>query len=203
MDSGEISIIVIVAGLLAIFVVIGIFNRRAHQNAWSDLAVQAGLAFEPGSFWGKSPLVSGVYHNRSLALDTFSTQSGDSRTVYTRLALAVDNPAGLNMALSGEGLGSKLEKLVGKKDILVGDEEFDRRFFIRGTPEIAIQRLLANSSLRQKLLETRSVNIEVKDRTVRYTKQGFESNPDTLLALFDLMNELGVNVDRLDPAKIN
>ena len=199
MDSGEISIIVIVAGLLAIFAVIGLFNSRAHQSAWSDLAAQAGLAFSPGSFWGKSQLVSGVYRNRALALDTFSTQSGDSRTLYTRLALAVDNPTGLNLALSGEGLGSKLEKLVGMKDIQVGDEEFDRRFFIRGAPEMAVQRLLANSSLRQKLIETRSVNIEVKDRAVRYTRQGFESNPDTLLSLFDLLSEIAVNVERLNP----
>jgi hypothetical protein len=198
MDSGEISIFVIVLGLMAIVVVFSIFNSRARQAGWREAASQAGLAYEPGSFWGKSPFISGVFHGRSLALDTFSTNTGKNRTTYTRLVVALENPAAISLSLSGEGLGSKMGKLVGMKEIQLGDAEFDSRFFVRGEPEMAVQRLLANSSLRQKLLDARSVNIEVHDRTIRYQKRGFESNPETLLSLFDLLSELSVNVERLN-----
>jgi hypothetical protein len=197
MEPAEFSILFIVVAFAAIAIIFALINRRGRQAAWSDLAARAGLAYEPGSFWGRSPMVSGVYRGRSLALDTFTTQTGKNRTTYTRLAVALKDPAPISLSISGEDLGSKLGKLVGMKEITLGDEELDRRLFIRGEPELPVQRLFSNAMLRQKLLEARLGNIMVNDRTVSYQRRGFESNPETMQSLFDLLVEIAMSVERL------
>jgi len=198
MDSGEISVFVIFFGLLAVIVAVSYFNRRARRAAWDELASQNGLIFEPGNYRGKSPSVSGVYRGHSLLVDTFTRGSGKSRTTYTRITLNVNNPTGLKLSISGEGVGSKLKKLLGAIEILVGDEAIDAKFFIQGSPEMAVQRLLSNTSLRQKLLDSQSLHIELTGQRIVYQKRGFEANPEKLLYLFDLLGDIGMAVERME-----
>ena len=43
-----------------------LFILRERRRAWSELAAQACLAFDPGSFWGHSMSVTGVLRGRNL-----------------------------------------------------------------------------------------------------------------------------------------
>ena len=133
-----------------------------------------------------------------LLLDTFARYAGRERIIYTRITLDVNNATELWLAISNEGVGSKLKKMLGTKEILVGDEAIDAQFFIQGSPELAVQRLLSGTSLRQKLLETKSLHIELGNRRILYEKRGFEANPDKLLSLFDLLGDVADAVDRLE-----
>jgi hypothetical protein len=198
MDTGEISIFVVFFGLLAVILVFAFINRRARRAAWEELASQLGLNFDPGNYWRKSPSVSGTYHGHSLVLDTFSCGAGNSRITYTRIVVELNNPSGLNLAISGEGVGSGLKKMFGVKEILVGDEALDAKFFIQGSPEVAVQRLLSNTSLRQKLLETQSLHVELKGQHIIYQQRRFEANPEKLLNLFDLLANIAEAVNRLE-----
>jgi len=198
MDTGEISIFVIFFGLLAVILVFAFINRRARRAAWEELASQVGLNFDPGNYWGKSPTVSGIYRGHSLALDSFSRVVGKSRTTYTRIVVELANPTQLNLSISDESVGSGLKKMFGAKEILVGDEAIDAKFFIQGSPELAVQRLLSGTSLRQKLLETKSLSIELKGRQIVYQKRGFEANTERLLNLFDLLGDIAGGVERLE-----
>jgi len=198
MDSGEISIFVILIGLVAVIVAVNFFNSWARRAAWDELAFQNGLIFEPGNYWGKSPSLSGVYRGHSLLLDTFTRRSGNSRTTYTRIVLDVNNHTELRLSISGEGVGSKLKKMLGAKEILVGDEAIDAKFFIQGNPEMAVQRLLSNTGLRQKLLDSHSLHVELTGQRIVYEKRGFEANPENLLYLFDLLGDIGMGVERIE-----
>jgi hypothetical protein len=198
MDTGEISIFVIFFGLLAVILVFVFINRRARRAVWGELGSQLGLNYYPGNYWGKSPSVNGTYHGHSLVLDTFSRGAGNNRTVYTRIGVEVNNPTELILSISGEGVGSGLKKMFGAKEILVGDEALDAKLFIQGSPEMTVQRLLSGTSLRQKLLETQYLNIELKSKQIVYQKRGFEANPDKLLFVFNLMADIAEAVDRLE-----
>ncbi len=185
----------LVVGILVLFTVLAYLRRQARQQAWSELAARTGLALEPGGIF--SPMrVTGYYRGRPLTLDTFTRSSGKSSTTYTRIRLGVNNPPALSLAIYDENVLSKIGKALGMQDVQTGDDELDRRFTIKGQPEPVIARLLTSIGLRQKLLEARSLHVEVKDRELHFEQRGAESNADHLQFLFDLLSDLAEAVDR-------
>ena len=185
----------LVIGLLVAFVVLAYLRRQARQQAWSELAAHTGLTFEPGGLF--SPMrITGAYRGHALTLDTFTRRSGKNSTTYTRILLSVNNPSALSLAIYDENVLSKLGKALGMQDIQVGDDELDRRFTFKGQPQPVIAGLLTSIGLRQKLLEARSVHVEVKGQEVYWQQRGAESNADHVQFLFDLLSDLAEAVDR-------
>ena len=185
----------IAIGLLVLFGMIAYLRRQARQQAWSELAARTGLTFESGGIF--APMrVAGNYRGRPLTLDTFTRHNGKNSTTYTRIQLGTNNPCALSLAIYDENVLSKLGKALGMQDIQTGDDELDRRFTIKGQPEPVIASLLTSVGLRQKLLEARSVHVEVKGQQVYWQQRGAESNADYLQFLFDLLSDLAEAVDR-------
>jgi hypothetical protein len=190
----------IVVGVLVLFAVLAYLRRLARQQAWSELAARTGLTFEPGGLF--SPMrITGTYRGHPLTLDTFTRRSGKNSTTYTRIMLSVNNPSALTLAIYDENVLSKVGKALGMQDIQVGDDELDRRFTIKGQPEPVIAGLLTSIGLRQKLLEARSLHVDVKDRELHFEQRGAESNADHLQFLFDLLSDLAEAVDRAGGAQ--
>jgi hypothetical protein len=185
----------IVISLLVLFGVIAYLRRQARQQAWSELAARTGLTFEPGGIFAPM-VVAGNYRGRPLTLDTFTRRTGKNSTTYTRIQLGANNPSALSLAIYDENVLSKLGKALGMQDIQTGDDELDRRFTIRGQPEPMIISLLASISLRQQLLQARSVHVEVKGQQVYWQQRGAESNADYLQFVFDLLSDLAEAVGR-------
>jgi len=184
----------IAIGLLVLFGMIAYLRRQARQQAWSELAARTGLTFESRSIF--APMrVAGNYRGRSLTLDTFTRHSGKNSTTYTRIQLGTNNPCALSLAIYDENVLSKLGKALGMQDIQTGDDELDRRFTIKGQPEQVIANLFTSIGLRQKLLEARSVHVEVRGQQVYWQQRGAESNADYLQFLFDLLSDLAEAVD--------
>ena len=196
MDITALVLIVISVAIMAAVILIAYFITRSRQAAWEELATQAGLAFEPGNYWGKSPRVSGAYHGHPMLLESVTRGYGRNRVTYTRIVFSLMNASELYLDLSTEGFGSKVKKLLGVTEIRMGDEAFDTKFFIQGGPERDVQRILSSSSLRQKLLDTKSVHIVIYGKEVSQEKRGFETNPEKLLAMFDLLGEMADVVNR-------
>ena len=183
-------------GVLALVFGIAYATRQARTRAWTEVAERTGLTLEPGSFF-KSPRLSGTYRAHTLALDTFSRSHGKSSTTYTRIVVFVNNRANVYLALYEEGVFSKIGKFFGSEDIQVGDEEIDRRFIIKSRPPEVAPRLLTSISLRSKLLEARSINVEMDGRELYFEQRGAETNLDYLVFLFDLLTDLAEFVERV------
>jgi hypothetical protein len=187
--------LLIVVGLLVIFAVLAYVSHQARRQAWGELAARTGLTLEPGGLF--SPMrVTGTYRGHALTLDTFTRRSGKSSTTYTRIRLAVNNPSALSLAIYDENVLNKLGKALGMQDIQTGDDELDRRFTFKGQPEPVIASLLTSIGLRQKLLEARSLHVEVKGQELRFEQRGAESNADKVQFLFDLLGDLAEAIDR-------
>ena len=141
-------------GFFAIVVYAIDHSQQEQSKAWRLVAARAGLTFEPGAFLG-SPRVVGDYRGRALRLDAFTRKSGTrSATRYTRLALAMNNRAGIILTLCLEGVFSPIAKALGVEDIRLGDEEFDRRLLIQSRPATFAANLFASRDLRQRLLQS-------------------------------------------------
>ena len=68
----------------------------------------------------------------------------------------------------------------------------------RAYAEMVVQRLLSGTSLRQKLLETKSLHVELSGSRIVYQKRWFEANPEKLLSLFDLLGEFADVLNRME-----
>lgn len=197
---------VIVAALIIAVVVVGVLvfqylQRKSQIRAWQEVAARAGLACEEGGLL-RFPAVHGTYRGHELEMYIHQHTSGTGKNRHTststRIAMTVDNPAGLHLDLSGEGALGKIGKRLGAQDIQVGDAEIDRRFMIKGDMEDEIRRIFASETLREKLLALPSLNLELDGTILRYEKPGVETGAERLTGLFDLMAELAAAVDRAD-----
>ena len=129
--------------------------------------------------------------------DTFTRGAGKSRQTYTRIVLFVNNQTSAYLALYQESVFSKIGKFFGMQDVQVGDEDFDRRFIIKSRPENYVVGLLMTGDLRQKLLEARSVNIELDGRELHFEQIGFLTKQDYLRSVFDLLSDVAGAIERV------
>jgi len=83
------------------------------------------------------------------------------------------------------------------QDVQIGDEDMDRRFIIKSKPENFAASLLTAGGLRQKLLEARSLNIELDGRELHFEQIGLLTNVDYLRSVFDLLSDVAGAVERM------
>ncbi len=199
MEPTVLIAIVIVVVVTAVVLLVQYLQRRGQLRAWQEAAAQAGLACEGGGLL-RYPTVKGIYRGRELEMyvHQHTTGAGKNRrtSTSTRIAMTVDNPAGLRLDLSEEKILGRIGKQLGMQDIQVGDAEIDRRFMIKGDMEDEIGRIFASETLRQKLLALPSLNLELDGTTLRYEKPGAEKKAERLTGLFELMAELAAAIDR-------
>lgn len=186
--------ILIFVGIVVLVLALNYYGRQARLKAWGELASNTGLTCDSGGLF--APIrVTGLYRGHGLTLDTFTRSSGRHSETYTRIMLSASNPSNLALTIYEEGVMSKVGKALGMQDIQVGDADLDRRFIIKGRPEDAVVNLLASGSLRQRLLDARSLNLTLNGDQVRFEARGVELDTGRLQSLFDLMSDLAEAVE--------
>jgi hypothetical protein len=188
-------------GVALIAIVFTVIANQARMRAWTELAERTGLQLTGGGMFSR-PRLEGSYRGHSTSLYTFTRHTGKSSHTYTVVEVQVNPSTAFELAIFKQSLLSQVGKLMGMKDIEIGDEELDRRFVFRGQPEADIRRLLASGSLRQKLLDSSNLNIRLEGQALKHTQGGVERNVDRLQALFDLMVELAEGIDHHGGASI-
>ncbi len=161
---------VVVAALIIVVVVVGVLvfqylQRKSCLRVWREVASQSGLECEGGNLL-VFPTVKGIYRGRELAMYVHQHSSGVGKnrrtSTSTRIAVTVDNPAGLRLDLSEEKILGRIGKQLGMQDIQVGDAEIDRRFMIKGEPAEVVGQMFMSETLRQKLLALPSLNLDAE-----------------------------------------
>jgi hypothetical protein len=172
-------------------------NRQSRRHAWNKLAARAGLTFVPGSFW-RTPTVTGTYRGHALTLDTFTRSSRHSAARDNRIILFINNRANLYLALYEKTFVSKIGKFLGMRDIQIGDDEFERRFMIKGHPENGVTRLLGDSKLRARIMAARSFNVEVIGQELHFEERYCNLDLDYTQSLFDLLTDIAIGVEQIE-----
>jgi hypothetical protein len=107
----------------------------------------------------------------------------------------VANPEGNYLSLTQRNIFTEIVKRLGVQYIPTGDDEFDKRFVIVAKPDKLIRKLFGSPYLRQKLLQTRKLDIQLVESNLNFRVRGFVNNIETLRELFDLVNEVAERVD--------
>lgn len=116
--------------------------RRRGEARWSEAAAALGL-IDSASFDHAG--LEGAIRGVPVFVAELTNDSGITRLSYRAAGRFPED-----LSIGAEGLGSKLSKLAGERDIEVGDPAFDRTVLIRG-PRAAVVGALA-APLREKLV---------------------------------------------------
>jgi hypothetical protein len=112
--------------------------NRANE-IWGPYASAKGYTVRVGHFgWARNitPTIGGSVHGVSFAIEYLPDAA-------TTLAVAArTTPLEGNVEVTPEGVASKLAKLFGAQDIIVGHDAFDRKYLVKGSPEATAKRLL-------------------------------------------------------------
>jgi hypothetical protein len=181
----------------AIVVIIVVIARVANKNkeqAWRELAARLRIDYEPGKLF-KRAAISGRLRGRSLRMYTHSSGTSQSRTTYTRIDLALDNPENKFFSLGPEGLLSQIGEALGAQDITTGDLQFDQRFVVKARPPEVAKRSLYDAMLRDRLSQAHAMRVTTHGPILRHTKLGVETDVDYSLWLIELLLDLAEAIE--------
>jgi HEAT repeat protein len=111
-------------------------RRRAHLRAWREAAARVGLTdveeYEGGLFGGAS--VRGRSGEVKVQLEEYRRGKYEHGT---KIVAGLGHGAG-GLSLRREGLGTAIEKRVlGEREIEIGDSSFDEEFYVQGRAPLA------------------------------------------------------------------
>jgi hypothetical protein len=178
-------------------VLIGMVRGRsaAREQALAGLAGLDGLKYTPGRkdfFQGSFPgKVRGSYRGRNLTLDyrddPIMTRQGYKRASYSAV---------VEMAIQNPNKGSLMLK-PGRKSNPQSGDFFDQRITVTSKPNAFAPSILVDPALRQRLALTLTqdwknpgkINV-VRTGSLIFSRDGFYSKSEQLVALLDLLSDL-------------
>ena len=170
-----------IGAFLLFFGISYLFRRQKTEDGWQVFAARHGLTFS-----AKPRLVTGVYRDRQLRLEPFSSFNPfGADTDGTKLAVSVKNPSGWHFTIeTGSGAG-RIGKIFGVAEVKLGIKDLDEKYTFRSEPPDVVARLLQSPVLQQYLLSTKQyVKLSLEGETL------FENPLDTIEASDQLQSWL-------------
>lgn len=167
--------LVSIFGIFALIFWFALFMGKRLIHHYTLLGEKLGLGLQvTKKFFGlhQFPILSGTYKNRNVILSRYMVGSGKHRQVFTYISLTLADP-GFEFSIAKEGFWNKL---FGGQEIKLGEEEFDKTYFIKSKTENQVRRII-DSALRKVLMEANASklfggNITFGKGELRYTEQG-------------------------------
>jgi hypothetical protein len=183
-----------VVGGLVIWAIV-VQRRRTIANL-QKLAAQLGLEFVPAASWTTQPRVTGMLRGKKADFFTYVTGSGKSSTTWAAMTVQAATAGALTFSLEKRGFATKIEKLFGAHEAVVGDAEFAKAWFVQ-TNQPEFMRAALIPELRRKLMAARHAGangkFELKGVEVKYAEVGSfydVKRCDRFAALADVMCDL-------------
>jgi len=82
----------------------------------------------------------------TITLDTYAVSTGKTVMFFTRLRAPYVNPDRFRFTIYRRGLFSDIAKWLGMQDVVVGHEDFDRDFIIKGTGQVSAVKVNGSTS---------------------------------------------------------
>ena len=134
----------------------------SKEEIWRQLCTELGAEYVQGGFW-KRDKVQATHDEWTITLDTYAVSTGKTTMVFTRLRAPYVNPDHFRFTIYRRGLFSEIAKWLGMQDIVVGHEDFDRDFIIKGTEQTKLRALFDNPKLRELIAAQPKIHLTAKD----------------------------------------
>ena len=134
----------------------------SKEEIWRQLCTELGAEYVQGGFWKKDK-VQATHGEWTITLDTYVVSTGKTVMHFTRLRAPYVNPDHFRFTIYRRGFFSDIAKWLGMQDIVVGHEDFDRDFIIKGTEETKVRALFDNPRLRELIAAQPEIHLTVRD----------------------------------------
>ncbi|MDS0524692.1 DUF3137 domain-containing protein [Clostridium sp. SHJSY1] len=139
----------------------GLFGP-SQKEIWQQLAKEIQADYVKKGFW-EGYRVEAHVDNWVIVLDTYTVQVGTAPITYTRIRVPFINLDNFYFKISKRGFFNGLGKILGMKDIEIGDENFDEAFTLKSNNEEKAKQLFANENIRRLIQNQSKINLEIKD----------------------------------------
>ena len=132
--------------IILLVVAIILVAQQQHKRTiatWGVVAERLGLQLVAKSALSR-PLLTGSVSGIAVHVDTFTRRSGNNSTTYTRYQVRYPSP-GFDFKLSRTGGFAKIGRLLGIRDVEMGDQAFDGAFTIKTDDRNQLEQLLTPS----------------------------------------------------------
>lgn len=173
----------------------------SKEEIWKQLCAATGADYVEGGFW-KGDKVQVKHGEWTITLDTYAVSNGKMTRHFTRLRAPYVNPGTFRFTIYRNGFFTEIAKWLGMQDIVVGHEEFDRDFVIKGTDEGKLRELFNSPRLRELIAAQPQIHFSVRDDDgwwgvhfpadtdeLYFTVHGIIKDVDRLRSLFELFAE--------------
>ena len=150
----------------------------SKEEIWRQLCAATGADYVQGGFW-KRDKVQATHGEWTITLDTYVVSTGKVTRHFTRLRAPYVNPDRFRFTIYRRGLFSDMAKWLGMQDVVVGHEDFDRDFIIKGTEETKVRALFDNPRLRELIAAQPKIHLTVKNDE-GFWGPGFPAGTDEL-----------------------
>lgn len=176
-----------------LFVVLGVglaiwswLNAQRRSEEWAELARRLGLQHSVSTFGSGS--IRGPLRRHPIVVDTVTRGSGEDSRTFTRFEVRFPEPLDVQVSLRREGFWSGLSRLLGGRDIEVGDADFDRLVLIGGEDAARVRDFLTEERrLRVRRLLEEHPSAKLHGRGISMEVGGHLGGPDIETALLSLV----------------
>jgi hypothetical protein len=184
--------------ILALMAIIGWIRRALLLRDYRAIAVRTGLDVAPKLL--NPSEIRGTFRGRELVMHIVSRQRPTLRKRWTRVIVTMKNPEMIGLRMWPQDALDRLVIAAGATEVVVGDEEFDRRFVIQSRDEKAVAKMFArNRDLREGLLRARIDSVHVLGTTLHVHYARSERDPSHAELLFTATTTLAEAIDALAP----
>jgi hypothetical protein len=200
-------VLIVFAGLFFLLLFLSDYKRRLSRVEFIKLSKKLNLNCDaPDGFLAKFPELNGTYKNFPVRIFMFTENvgSGKSRVVrvHTGIEIKINNPIGYKLDLYEEGFFSKLYKVFGMQDIVIGNEKFDKEYIIKSNNEQITREILTKSICDELLYMADhkfAFGFEIKDNKIYYDEPSSLTSERKAIWLERILNmliELAVEVEK-------
>jgi hypothetical protein len=183
-------------GIIGIAVVAGVSfafsmnQRKKWQAALRAVADRHDLFLDHGSLF-QAPKTHGVVEGIPITVDTFTTSSGKSKTIWSRIKADPPKlPGGLELKPESTSFLGKMFRGV---EHVIGDPHFDEKVFVQG-PEPVVRALL-DQETRDQVVAALAKDVKVHDNCIEWTRKG-HAEEWIVLDAFDAVLDLSRRLSR-------
>ncbi len=133
----------------------------SREEIWRRLSEELSAQYV-SSFWSGDRVVA-TYKEWELILDTYTVNTGNTSSTYTRLRAPYINKDGFRFTVYRSSVFSPIGKFMGMQDIPIGDPVFDEDFVIKSNSEAQVRRFLGNPKLKALIAAQPRLRLEVQD----------------------------------------
>jgi hypothetical protein len=141
------------------------------KNTWEQFAQATNGNFEYNE--SVYPLGDKFKCQIEYTIDSFSihfiayqhrtaTTSGSTKKIYSKVFVPLKEEIDLKFSIYPENIATKVLKIIGFQDIIIGDAILDKKFIFRGNNEKEIKNIFTNEQIMKILSTNYDFNLKIK-----------------------------------------